>query len=112
MLNRLRAPCRHCRTGCVLAHRNVRHDFVCHRRGVMVFLKTERQVAADSAATAAAAIRGDEIADPVDTVQEFTIYYKAAGKSVNFTTSDVEHGTWDSDAKTLTRPERSETRFA
>ena len=70
--------------------------------GVMVLLKTELQVAADSAAMAAAAVLGGENADPVGTAQEFAAYHRAGGKAVSLTSADVENGTWDSDARSFT----------
>ena len=68
--------------------------------GVMLLLKTQLQVAADSAAMAAAAVLGGENSDPVATGQEFSAYHKAGGKDVTLSASDIEHGTWDSSART------------
>lgn len=70
--------------------------------GVMVLLKTQLQVAADSAAMAAAAVLGAENADPVVVAQEFAAYHLAGGKAVSLSSTDIEHGTWDSDARSFT----------
>ncbi len=73
--------------------------------GVILLLKTQLQVAADSAAMAAAAVLGGESSDPIGTGQEFAAYHKAGGKAVTLGANDIEYGTWDSTARTFTPSE-------
>ena len=70
--------------------------------GYMLLVKTQLQVAADSAAMAAAAnMSGTQSA--MDTVaQQYAAYHQAGGKTVTLQTSDIQYGLWDSTARTFT----------
>jgi len=70
--------------------------------GYIMLVRTQLQVAADSAAMAAAAYLGkpfEEILAPAD---EYAGYHFAGGKPVEIDSSDVELGLWDSDTRTFT----------
>jgi Flp pilus assembly protein TadG len=70
--------------------------------GVMLLLKTQLQVAADSAAMAAASVLGSQSSDPITTAQQFASYHEAGGKTIGLTNADIEYGAWDSNAKSFT----------
>ncbi len=70
--------------------------------GYMLVVKSQLQAAADSAAMAAASVMGSTQLDPIATAKTYGAYHKAGGVTVNLKDSDIEYGTWDSNAKTFT----------
>jgi hypothetical protein len=70
--------------------------------GYMMLVKTQLQVAADSAAMAAGANMAGTNTQMVTAAQTFAGYHKAGGSKVNLNTSDIQYGLWDSTARTFT----------
>jgi len=70
--------------------------------GVIMLMRTQLQVAADSAAMAAGAVLGMPGQDSVATAKQFAAYHHAGGAAINLATSDIENGTWDSSTRTFT----------
>jgi len=70
--------------------------------GYVMLVKTQLQVAADSAAMAAAANMGGTSSDIITQAQDFGGRHVAGGKSVALANSDVEFGTWDATSRTFT----------
>src|SRR5215212_8133977 len=60
--------------------------------GYMMLVKTQLQVAADSAAMAAGANMAGTNAQMVAAAQEFAGYHKASGTKVNLPTTDIQYG--------------------
>jgi Flp pilus assembly protein TadG len=69
--------------------------------GYMMLVKTQLQVAADSAAMAAGANMAGTNAQVVSAAQQFAGYHKAAGAKVNLKTSDIQYGLWDANSRTF-----------
>ena len=69
--------------------------------GYVLLVKTQLQVAADSAAMAAASTMGNPSDQIVASAQDFASRHVAGGKSVSLASSDVEFGTWDATARTF-----------
>lgn len=70
--------------------------------GYVVLVRTQLQVAADSAAMSAAAVNLDgEFSEVVLAAQQFAQYHRAGGKQVQLNSSDVELGVWDFDTRTF-----------
>ena len=68
----------------------------------MLTVKTQLQVAADSAAMAAAA-NMSATQSQMDTIaQQFAAYHQAGGKAVTLQNSDIQYGLWDSTSRTFT----------
>ncbi len=63
--------------------------------GYMALVRSQLQVAADSAAMAASGVMGSNQSDPVATAQQFAGYHVAGGRNVSLTSSDVQYGNWD-----------------
>jgi Flp pilus assembly protein TadG len=63
--------------------------------GVLCLARTQLQVAADSAALAAAGSSNLSKSDMVKIAQSFAQYYQVAGRSVILNSSDVQFGIWD-----------------
>lgn len=74
--------------------------------GVIMLMRTQLQVSADSAAMAAGAVLGMPGQDAVATARQFAAYHYAGGAPVSLATSDVENGTWDFSTRTFTRRPR------
>jgi Flp pilus assembly protein TadG len=70
--------------------------------GYTLVVKTQLQVAADSAAMAAASVMGSTTSDPVATAKTYAGYHTAGGKTVTLQSSDIEYGTWDTTLRTFT----------
>jgi hypothetical protein len=70
--------------------------------GYMSLVRGQLQVAADSAAMAAAQVMGVSQSDPVQTAKTFAGYHYAGGRNVSLQNSDVEYGVWDASALTFT----------
>jgi len=70
--------------------------------GYMMLLRTQLQVAADSAATAAAAHMGVGFNKVAEMADRFANYHAAGGKKVALKPSDVELGLWDFEKRTFT----------
>jgi hypothetical protein len=70
--------------------------------GYMMLVQTQLQVAADSAAMAAAANMSGTQTNMTTAAQQFAAYHKAAGSAVNLASSDIQYGTWNSTARTFT----------
>ncbi len=70
--------------------------------GYMAVVKTQLQNAADSAAMAAAANMGGTQANMISSAQQFAGYHMAGGAKVNLVSTDIQYGTWDSNARTFT----------
>jgi Flp pilus assembly protein TadG len=69
--------------------------------GYMTVVKTQLQVAADSAAMAAAANMGGTQTNMVSAAQQYAGYHKAGGSTVGLTSSDIQYGIWDSNTRTF-----------
>jgi uncharacterized protein YegL len=67
--------------------------------GYMLLVRTQLQVAADSAALAAAQVMGSPQTDPVTKAKEYAAYHNAGGKKVDLQNNDIEYGTWDATTK-------------
>ena len=67
--------------------------------GYMLVVKTQLQVAADSAAMAAAANMAGTQSQMNTVAQQFAGYHQAGGKAVSLQNSDIEYGLWDSTAR-------------
>jgi len=70
--------------------------------GYIMLVRTQLQVAADSAAMAAAAHLGKPFEEILASADEYAGYHSAGGKPVDVDPSDVELGSWDSDTRTFT----------
>src|SRR5689334_8532080 len=70
--------------------------------GYMLLVKTQLQVAADSAAMAAAANMAGTQSQMNAAAQLYAGYHQAGGKQVTLQTSDIQYGLWDSTARTFT----------
>ena len=70
--------------------------------GYMLLVKTQLQVAADSAAMAAAANMAGTQSQMNAAAQQYAGYHQAGGKQVTLQTSDIQYGLWDSTARTFT----------
>jgi len=72
--------------------------------GYIVLVRTQLQVAADSAAMAAAAA---DVHEPLDTVvdvaRKYAGYHTAGAEKVDLLAADVEPGVWDFNARTFAR---------
>src|SRR5262249_38144313 len=67
--------------------------------GYILLLRTQLQVAADSAALAAAQVMGSPTTDPVAKAKEYAAYHKAGGRQIQLNSTDIEYGTWDATTK-------------
>jgi Flp pilus assembly protein TadG len=70
--------------------------------GYMMTAQAQLQIAADSAAMAAAANMSAGSSAMLSAAQTYSANNKAVGKAVNLASSDVEYGTWDSSARAFT----------
>ncbi|HUT09747.1 MAG TPA: pilus assembly protein TadG-related protein [Thermoguttaceae bacterium] len=71
--------------------------------GQVVLMRTQLQVAADSAAMAAGTVNMTRSADEViATARQFSDYHTAGGKQISLDPSDVEFGCWDYSRRTFT----------
>ena len=70
--------------------------------GYMAMVRAQLQVAADSAALAAAGSSNQSWSGMVQVAQAFAQYHKVAARSVVLNASDVQNGTWDVSTKTFT----------
>ena len=70
--------------------------------GYMLLVKTQLQVAADSAAMAAAANMAGTQSQMNTAAQQYAGYHQAGGKQVTLQTSDIQYGLWDSAARKFT----------
>lgn len=70
--------------------------------GYMMTAQSQLQIAADSAAMAAAANISQGTSAMTSAAQTYSAYNKAVGKSVTMASSDVQVGTWDANARTFT----------
>src|SRR3990172_7959547 len=70
--------------------------------GYMLTVRTQLQVAADSAALAAGAQMSGTRAQVVGVAQQFAGYHTASGRRVDVSTADVEYVMWDSAWRTFT----------
>jgi hypothetical protein len=69
--------------------------------GYMSLVRGQLQVAADSAAMAAAEVMGTSNSDPVQTAKTFAGYHAAGGRNVSLQNSDVEYGVWNPNTQTF-----------
>jgi len=69
--------------------------------GYIMLVRTQLQVAADSAAMAGAANMGGEFSDVLAAARRYAGYNVAGGKPVELTASNVELGLWDTDTRTF-----------
>ena len=68
--------------------------------GQIVLVRTQLQVAADSAALASAALEGSASQkDLIGTAEQFAGYHSAGGKELKLNRADVVLGTWDFDTR-------------
>jgi len=70
--------------------------------GYMSLVRGQLQVAADSAAMAAAQVMGSSQSNPVQTAKDFAAYHVAGGRNVSLQNSDVEYGVWNPNSQTFT----------
>lgn len=70
--------------------------------GYMMTAQAQLQVAADSAAMAAAANMSAGQSTMLTAAQTYSALNKAVGKAVNLASSDMELGTWDANSRTFT----------
>jgi hypothetical protein len=63
--------------------------------GYILLVRTQLQVAADSAALAAAQVMGSPLTDPVTKAKEYAAYHQAGGRKIELKNGDIEYGTWD-----------------
>jgi Flp pilus assembly protein TadG len=69
--------------------------------GYMMLVRTQLQVAADSAAMAAGANMAGTNSQMVAAAQQFANYHKAGGTKVNLKTADIQYGVWDANSRTF-----------
>ncbi len=70
--------------------------------GHVVLVRTQLQVAADSAAMAAAASMGLPRNEMLAVANEYAGYHSAQAKSVELLDEEIEYGTWDTTTRTFT----------
>jgi len=70
--------------------------------GYMVLVRTQLQVAADSAAMAAAANMGRPYNEMVDEAKKFAAFHQAGSEHVQLKSSDIEMGIWDANHRRFT----------
>lgn len=70
--------------------------------GYLAVTKTELQVAADSAALAAAGVTNDTDADVLTVARQFANSHLAGGRKVALKDSDLQYGVWDAESRIFT----------